>query len=830
MINNLFRTYKKIIIVILVLLSAAMFLFYSCHRKTQVEENTILWEKVTEEGSNASLYRFETDELEGTVTFGASGLIPREKMVPVLLQVSCKKDSFIGVMKITLPGQSGSGIDYQAAVSCVKGVVTRVDLQVPFLGSPSCFGFAIHDSFGQQEISRPVIPDWALRGKTLSESAETGDYLYIGVVSDRPDRLSYLDGLECSIGGENRQLRAVFYSVDNAPRKTEELGVLNAVLFDASDTSKLDETQKNCLMEYVSDRGGILILALGKYQENVLSGFGQLLGNLRAESRDSGLVFTDRSINSEDISLTMSSFTTDEDDLWKEQEFSNPEVCWTRQEGSGLVSLISFSFQDGVFLQWSSRDRVCAGLLGSLLEKSISREEEDSLSLWYVQKTLYAFLHSQMPNAFFYSCLFLIYLFLLVVFSYYFLRRKKKREWIWGVVPLLSILFTAFLAVRSLGIAGMEGSTYSAIRIADTSQPEDNIYFLYQNGEKEEADANFLPSIRDVIPLDYSYRTDSTGEENLICSSKVLTVNHTKTGYSVLFDEQIPGSSRLLQLRALPSGQAKKQDRFVFGADFHSTGAAFCGTIRNNSADDFSTLLFIRGNQYAIKKNVSAGNMTEIREEDVKCFSASLPANLPEGGNSVVENLLLYVKQMYMKNREGKDQVIVVGITEEDEFSLFSDNNTLKNYITLFVNYFELPEKEDIIRMSNINGLALQETDGSSSLEEDYLDSDWIEARYAFDKNKLVWTLTREKDPFQGTVYAYNYETKQREKILEKAGDSLNCEQLEPYLSEMNVMRLTYQLPNGVVQDASPLISAELKNLKKVEENAGISESDNTER
>ena len=211
-------------------------------------------------------------------------------------------------------------------------------------------------------------------------------------------------------------------------------------------------------------------------------------------------------------------------------------------------------------------------------------------------------------------------------------------------------------------------------------------------------------------------------------------------------------------------------------------------------------------------------------------MDVNFPANLPEGGNSVVENLLLYVKQMYMKNREGKDQVIVVGITEEDEFSLFSDNNTLKNYITLFVNYFELPEKEDIIRMSNINGLALQETDGSSSLEEDYLDSDWIEARYAFDKNKLVWTLTREKDPFQGTVYAYNYETKQREKILEKAGDSLNCEQLEPYLSEMNVMRLTYQLPNGVVQDASPLISAELKNLKKVEENAGISESDNTER
>ena len=830
MINNLFRTYKKIIIVILVLLSAAMFLFYSCHRNNHVEENTIKWEKVTEKRTNSSVYRFETDELEGTVTFGASGLIPRDKQIPVLLQVSCKKDSFIGVMKITLPGQSGSGIDYQAAVTCIRGVITRVDLQVPFLGNPSCFGFAIHDSFGQQEISRPVIPDWALQGKTLSEAAEQGDYLYIGVVSDRPEKLSYLEGLECSVEGGSKKLRAVFYSVEKVPRRTEELSTLTAILFDASNTSRLDEVQKNCLSEYVTGQGGILILALGKHQENVLSGMKNLLGDLRVESRNSGLTFTDRSINSEDINLTLSDFGADEDGLWKEQGFSSPETCWTRQEGNGSVSLVGFSFQDGVFLQWASRDRVCADLLGRLLEKSISREEENSLSLWYLQKTLYAFLHSQMPNTFFYSCLFLLYLLLLVIFSYYYLRRRKRREWIWGVVPLLSIIFTAFLAIRSLGIAGNEGSTYSAIRIADTSQSEDNIYFLYQNGEKEEADVNFLPAVRNVVPLDYSYRTDSTGEDNLICSSKVLTVNHTKTGYSVLFDEQIPGSSRLLQLLALPSGQTMKQDRFVFGADFHPGDAAFSGTIRNNSGMDFSTLIFIRGSQYAIKKNVSAGNMAEIREEDVKCYSASIPAEFPDGGTGVVENLFLYVQQMFMKNEEGKDQVILVGITDEDDFDLFSDNNKLKNHITLFVNHFEMPGKEDTIRLSNINGTALQEAGGVSSLTEDYLDSDWIEARYAFDRNKLVWSMTREKDHFKGTIYAYNYEKEQREKILEKAGDSLDCEQLEPYLSELNVMRLTYQLPSGVKQDASPLISAELKKLKKEENHAGISESDNTER
>ena len=77
--------------------------------------------------------------------------------------------------------------------------------------------------------------------------------------------------------------------------------------------------------------------------------------------------------------------------------------------------------------------------------------------------------------------------------------------------------------------------------------------------------------------------------------------------------------------------------------------------------------------------------------------------------------------------------------------------------------------------------------------------------------------------------YDYPLE-QQREKILQRQGDSLGCEQLEPYLSEMNVMKLTYQLPNGVTQDVAPLISAELKDLEKVEEDAGISESDGAER
>ena len=828
MINNIFRTYKKIIISILVLLSAAMFLFYSCHRGKRVEEKTSTWERVDAVEGNGSTYRFETEKLKGTVVFGTAGFIPRDRKVPVLLQVSCKKDSFIGVMKITLPGQSGSGIDYQAAVSCVKGVVTRVDLTVPYLGNPSCFGFAIHDSFGTEEISRPVVPDWADRERGQSEDAGTGNDVYVGFISDRPEKLSYIDGLEFHVDGEKKTLRAVLYSRRNMPRKPAELDLLDGLVLDNVDTSAFDQGQKECIREYVAGRGKTLVLALGKYHQKVLSGMEELIGKNQYESRDSGLLFTNKAINSEDVSLSLTSLAERSDRQWNRHNFSTPESCWTKKTGNGRTTLVSFSLQDGVFLQWSSRDQVCTDLLGGLLGGDSGNEEEENISLWYMQKTLYAFLHSQMPSTFFYGCLFVLYLFLLVVFAYYYLRRKKKREWIWGVVPLLSVLFTAFMAIRSLGIAGLEGSTYSSIRIVDTRRPEDRVYFLYQNGEKEEADVNFLPTVTEVVPLDYQYRTDSTGEENLVCSSKVLTVNHTKNGYSVLFDEQIPGSSRLLELGSQPVTNEQTGNRNVFTMDLKPGKAFFEGSVRNVSGEEISVLAVVRGNEYAVKKNIAAGEKIRIGKEDIRCFSDAIPAGISDNETSVAGNLLSYIKQIYMKPVEGSDQVILIGFTDEDDFKLFSDKNKLKNHITLFVNYFGMPGKEGITRLSNINDFALQETGEVSSLEDDYLDGDWVEARYAFDKYKLVWSLTREKDTFKGTIYAYNYEEKRREKILAKPGDSMSCEELEPYLSEMNVMRLTYQLPNGVVQDAAPLLCAELKEMEEEENNAGISESDDT--
>ena len=63
MLNDLFRTYKKIIILVLIVLCMVIFWFYGSHRQQHGSETTQIWE--AEEMSEAGGYRyhFQTDAL-----------------------------------------------------------------------------------------------------------------------------------------------------------------------------------------------------------------------------------------------------------------------------------------------------------------------------------------------------------------------------------------------------------------------------------------------------------------------------------------------------------------------------------------------------------------------------------------------------------------------------------------------------------------------------------------------------------------------------------------------------------------------------------------------
>ena len=69
MLNDLFRTYKKIIFFVLILLCGIIFWFFGCHRQNNNAVSTEKWEREALSESGGFGYRFQTEDLEGKVIF-----------------------------------------------------------------------------------------------------------------------------------------------------------------------------------------------------------------------------------------------------------------------------------------------------------------------------------------------------------------------------------------------------------------------------------------------------------------------------------------------------------------------------------------------------------------------------------------------------------------------------------------------------------------------------------------------------------------------------------------------------------------------------------------
>lgn len=87
MINDLFRTYKKIIILLLLLLCSVVFWFYGCRHQQRGQKIVVEWDKKTLEGTNGYCYKFKTENCTGSVVFGVAGYVARDKEMPVTLKI-----------------------------------------------------------------------------------------------------------------------------------------------------------------------------------------------------------------------------------------------------------------------------------------------------------------------------------------------------------------------------------------------------------------------------------------------------------------------------------------------------------------------------------------------------------------------------------------------------------------------------------------------------------------------------------------------------------------------------------------------------------------------
>lgn len=736
MINDLFRTYKKIILLLLVLLCSVVFWFYGCRHQQRSQSEVVEWNKKTIKGTNGYCYKFKTSNCTGTVTFGAAGYVAKDKEMPVTLDIFAAEKDFTGVMKVTLPGENGKGIAYQSAVKCKAGEKEKIVLNVPQLGDPSAICFEIMDSFGVTELSEDVsFSDTKNRNGAFSEQAEN----LIGVLSGQSKELSYLNSLKIGEESDEESVKVVCYSKNSFPQTEEEFQGLDGMIIDSFDTKSLSGKQKSALKSWLKS-GGKLLIAGGGQQIDSFEGLEKTFGIIQEDVVVSELYLADADNTVQELPILMSNLQLSQKYEWEAYGDFEPEIGYTAAVGSGKISILRFSLTNSAFLQWSVRDKAAVEILSHFIGKDEDTESSDT-SLWYVKKALYAFMKSQLPNTFFYGVFFIFYILLMVTIAYYYLCKIKKREYIWIIVPVLALFFTVGLFIRSRGMKSSGDSYFSALRVTDSEKEQENIYFLYQNDEGVEGNVNFLSTITSVIPMDYNYRT--IVGKNIKTSGEDITINNTQKGFDVAFEESVPGTSRILKLSGNTKSASEKE---VFTQDIFTTYTSFYGNITNTSSNNFSRVILIRGNQYAILKSVKAGEKASVSKDMVKCwnhFDEENSAFGTENENTVTGNIMEYLQQTYMNTQKSKEELLVVGVTSENDFKLFSDDNVLKNHVTVMINHFTL-EEETGEHILNINMSCLKQEGEGLAIEEDTLEENKTEVSYVFDKEEIEhWQETR---------------------------------------------------------------------------------------
>ena len=802
MLNELFRPYKKIIVAVLLIGCAIVFWFFGCHRSKDSAGDLVRWEEEKFDSGGYG-YHFETEDIQGEVVFGIKGYTVRNANIPVQLTILSSKKDFEGTIKITLPGTNSGGVAYQNTISCEKNQESQFHFSIPQLGNASYFCFEMLDAYGNtllSKIEKPAYSEW------VDESSESDGQICMGILSEEYSHFSFLSDLMLDSEEGKFALRPISLDETDFPETQDEIDMLSCVLIDNYEIANLSQKQRNLLLNWVK-RGGKLIIATGEYAQKDVGPLSENLQIQIGQVENARIYFKSDTDFSGELGLYLDEIQFEEDAGWQRIDWSDPASYYERNYGNGSVEILRFSFNDEAILQWNHLSNMAGYVFQHLLEDVIVSDFEEENGLWSMEMALHDFNTSQMPNAFYYGIFFLVYLSCVVIFAYFMLNRLKKRELVWRVVPFLSLCFTLFIVLHSQGTSSETQSSLSAIRVIDDSAQKNSIFLLYQNEEGESLELNMNASIDRITPMDFDYVQENTEDTLLSSIQEEYTITDTESGYHIKFNEATPGTIRMLMMSENKTrNYGEKTD--VFHVEVNGTYSSFYGKIRNDSKHDFSKVIAIRGNEYWIGGEMKAKESLTIDGEEVKTWSQSedVAAMSSMEDNSVIADICDYLSYRYLNHNSDMNHLIVIGIAENERFSLLEDGSSLANQVSVYKNQAEIHFKENADCQVNLN-LAYLKEESFTQLQEELLEGKVEDVIYQFPENEKVKYLVRNKDDFDGRIFAYNYWSGEKEEILKKPGDLMNAEDLDPYISEDQEMKLTYEASHKDEENVLPILS-----------------------
>lgn len=493
--------------------------------------------------------------------------------------------NFTGRMELQIGNSFGNGsFTYAAAVSLPEKSTKQVHFSVPrTITSDYNFNVNIAIKDGKGKTVHSNVFNSPLKSANA--------YFNVGILSNNPDALSYLDlsGQQVWITTGDFSIR---HTVLKASSLADDIFSQKVVIIDGFDTSTLTKDEIDVIMKYVRE-GGVLFLGTGNNVDS-LKGFDLSFTDVNGTNGTTVLPLSNSGNNSLDVTAQNLAINYNGYTLYN----NFGQVGYTFNYGDGAVISLYFSFADKNLQALDKPD--LSDFVSSLYDAGFSNTNflMDKGELLF-QGGYYGYTeYMDKPitgNVSFVVPIILIYIFLVGPGLYMILKKIDKREKCWIVIPGLALLFTIIIFLFSLSVAvtNMNMKTIS-IRKAGSSN-----VVSYVTGYSPKTD-------RWEIGFDEKYYTADNGGGYYYGDGKTI-VSNSASGVTISYE---------------PSGAFDDTAFCVFGKDdkvgdfeiqnIGTNTIAVTGNLTNNTGMDLDYVMVLYDGCYTIVKDVKNGEGVDI--------------------------------------------------------------------------------------------------------------------------------------------------------------------------------------------------------------------------
>ncbi len=703
--------------------------------------------------------------------------------------------------------------DYPADVGAMSQ--TQNQYYIPLGSRADQLFFSLVDHDGEVILNKKV---------KLNVSLDVPE-LFIGVLSDHPETLSYLNG----VGINYSTLRTRVFTLQEEGFPEEEIGLnlLDVIIVNGYTLRNLSEKQTAAILDWVNS-GGVLILGTGERVDDTLGRFAPELlddsyGDPEIREIDMGAEFSAEeptasilNIASVDIPLHGGNV------IFSSGGFP---VLTAASKGQGLIGVAAYDFADIAEFceeQPSYVEKLFVNLLGEERINQLAAVVYSGNSSWYwsVQSLINTGDVDKLPNLTLYIVVVAVYLLILGPGLYLALRQWDLQIFYRRGVVMFSLVFAAVIYL--LGTSTRFRSTfytYAAIQDVTADYVIDTTYVNIRNPYNRPYIVDLNPDYS-VLPITRSQTGDVPERNNFIGDEDFLVaISHQEDKTRITGQNIVAFEPRYFKLE-------KKEDntenvgitgvvdyfegklggsitnQFSFPLD--NTCLILYGNLvmidrlepgQTKSLDDLDLLRFPLNNSYAVAEWITGGGKYEQADIDDKAYLLAMERS----------NMLMFYLDAYMSGYSADARVFAFS-TEKEERQFLQDTDAETYGLTMLTSSIAVNASRDrslyrSVLMKTPNVSSGNYTAANNSMTgtepvtlEYYLGNDIDVESLTFEPVSQEFLEAENStyiEVFTGSIYFYNYTTGNYD-LMNLDGRTLTVEQLNPYLSSANSITVRY--------------------------------------